>query len=60
MSKNKKGKFRSNKHIDIFGVKFCLPKGAYKMIKKRHPELKGKKLNEKDLQKVNKIIKEGN
>ncbi len=54
---NKKGKFKPH-HIDLFGVRFCMPKGLRKIINKANPKLRGKKLNAKHLQTVINAAKE--
>jgi len=52
----KKGKFKQN-YIEIFGTRFCLPKGFRKMLNNNHPELKDEKLKSEDWSKVNKTLK---
>ena len=54
-NKNKVGKFKSN-HMDIFGMRFCL-KVKRSILNKANPELRGKKLDIKDLPKINAITK---
>lgn len=55
-TKNKCPKYNS-RHLDIFGVKFCIPKGSRQKINKEYPEKKGKKLDIKDLSKIKKCFK---